>query len=79
VAHRGLVFVLWQVMPSATSKRPRPSSPDAEPQPQLLALLALPEAVCEDHLLSLLTCKDAARLECTCRALRGGGTRALWK
>jgi hypothetical protein len=28
-------------------------------------------AVWEDHLLPLLTCKDAARLGCTCKALRG--------
>jgi hypothetical protein len=33
--------------------------------------MALPETVWEDHLLPLLTCKDAARLACTCRALRG--------
>jgi hypothetical protein len=29
---------------------------------------ALPVAVWEDHLLPLLTCKDAARLGCTCKA-----------
>jgi hypothetical protein len=45
------------------------SSPDAEPQP--LPTRALPMAVWEDHLLPLLTCKDAARLGCTCKALRG--------
>jgi hypothetical protein len=28
-------------------------------------------AIWEDHLLPLLTCKDAVRLECTCKALRG--------
>jgi hypothetical protein len=28
-------------------------------------------AVWEDHLLPLMTCKDAARLRCTCKALRG--------
>jgi hypothetical protein len=28
-------------------------------------------ALCEDHMLPLLTCKDAARLGCTCKALRG--------
>jgi hypothetical protein len=27
--------------------------------------------VWEDHLLTLLTCKDAVRLGCTCKALKG--------
>jgi hypothetical protein len=41
------------------------------PQPPRLPLLALPLAVWEDHLLLMLTCKDAARLGSTCKALRG--------
>jgi hypothetical protein len=44
-------------------KRPRPLCP--------ASVLALPTAVWEDHLLPLLTCRDAARLGCTCEALRG--------
>jgi hypothetical protein len=60
---------MQQRTPSAGLKRPRPPSPDAEPQP--LPRRPLPTAVWEDHLLPLLTCKDAARLGCTCKALRG--------
>jgi hypothetical protein len=45
-----------------------PSIPDVEPQP--LPSRALPVAVWEDHLLPLLSCKDASRLGCTCKALR---------
>jgi hypothetical protein len=48
----------------------RPESPDLEPQPQPLLTRAIPTAVWEDHLLPLLTCKEAARLGSTCRALR---------
>jgi hypothetical protein len=54
----------------ATLKRSHPTSLDAKPQPQPLPTRALPEALWEDHLLPLLTCKDAARLGCTCKALR---------
>jgi hypothetical protein len=32
---------------------------------------SLPKEVWEDHLLPLLMCKEAARLACTCKALRG--------
>jgi hypothetical protein len=59
-------------MPAAAAvKRPRPPSPDVEPQPQPLPLRDVPEAAWEDHLLPLLTCKEAMRLVCTCKALRG--------
>jgi hypothetical protein len=60
---------LRQPTPAAALKRSCPSSPDVEPQP--LPARALPAALWEDHLLPLLTCKDAARLACTCKALRG--------
>jgi hypothetical protein len=60
---------LQQSISAAPLKRSRPASADAEPQP--LPTRALPEAVWEGHLLPLLTCKDAARLGCTCKALRG--------
>jgi hypothetical protein len=39
--------------------------------PEPLSTRALPVAVWEDHLLPQLTCKDAARLGCSCKALRG--------
>jgi hypothetical protein len=55
--------------PAAAFRRPRSSSPDAEPQP--LPTRAVPIAVWEDHLLPLLRCQDAARLGCSCKALRG--------
>jgi hypothetical protein len=61
--------MLPQPTPPAALKRLPPSSPDAELQP--LPSRALPTAVWEDHLLPLLTCKDAARLGCTGKALRG--------
>jgi hypothetical protein len=57
-------------MPATALKRVRPTLPDIEPQPQPLSTRALPVAVWEDHLLPKLTCKDAARLGCTCEALR---------
>jgi hypothetical protein len=63
--------VLWQPTSAAPLKRSSPSSPDGEPQPQPLPARALPTAVWEGHLLPLLTYKDAARLGCTCKALRG--------
>jgi hypothetical protein len=47
----------------------KPSPLEVKPQP--LPTRDLPVAVWEDHLLPLLTCKDAGRLECTCQALRG--------
>jgi hypothetical protein len=53
-------------MPVAPLKRSRPTSPDIKPPPQ-----PLPAAVWEDHLLPLLWSKEAARLGCTCKALRG--------
>jgi hypothetical protein len=50
----------------------KPSHPSPfEVKPQPLSTRDLPAAVWEDHLLPLLTCKDAGRLECTCKALRG--------
>jgi hypothetical protein len=52
-------------------KRSRSPSPDAKPPSQPLPLRALPEAVWGERLLPLLTCKDAARLGRTCKALRG--------
>jgi hypothetical protein len=55
----------------ALLKRSRSPSPDADSEPQPLPARALPEALWEDHLLPLLTCKDAARLGRTCKALRG--------
>jgi hypothetical protein len=58
-----------QPLPTAAPKRSCLSSPDLEPQP--LPARALPTTLWADHLLPLLTCKDAARLECTCKALRG--------
>jgi hypothetical protein len=62
---------MQQLTPATSLEWSRPSSPDAEPQPQPLPARALPMALWEDHLLPLLTCKDAARLACTCRALKG--------
>jgi hypothetical protein len=62
--------MLWQPTPAASLKRPCPTSPDGKPQPQPLLTTALPIAIWEDHLLPLLTCKDAARLGCTFKALR---------
>jgi hypothetical protein len=53
-----------------TLKRPRSPSPAPNPPPQPLPVRALPEAVWEDHLLPLLTCKEATRLARTCKALR---------
>jgi hypothetical protein len=50
-------------------KRSCPTSAGDQPQP--LNTRPLPEAVWEDHLLPLLTCKDAARLARTCKALSG--------
>jgi hypothetical protein len=57
-----------QPMPAGARKRTYPSSPVVEPPP--LTMRALPVAVWEDHLLPLLTCKEAARLGCTSKALR---------
>jgi hypothetical protein len=71
VAHLGLVSVLRQPTPAALLKRSLPVSPDVKPQPQPLPSRAIPMALWEDHLLPLLTCKDAARLGCTCKTLRG--------
>jgi hypothetical protein len=63
------VSVLWQPTPAAVAlKRPRSPSPGLNPQ---LPMLALPGEVWDDDLLPLLTCKEAARLESTCKALRG--------
>jgi hypothetical protein len=64
--HEACVPVLLQLTPAAGAKRSRPP----EPQPQPLPTRALPMAVWEDHLLSRLRRKDAARLACTCKALR---------
>jgi hypothetical protein len=41
-----------------------------QPPPQPLPTRPLPEAVWEDHLLPMLTCKEAVRLVRTCKALR---------
>jgi hypothetical protein len=60
--------VLWQPTPAVTLKRSRP---DVEPQPQPLPTRVIPTAVWEDHLLPRLWPLDAARLACTCKALRG--------
>jgi hypothetical protein len=54
-------------MPAAPLKRSRPESADEQPQP--LPTRPIPLAVWEDHLLSLLDSRDAARLRCTCKAL----------
>jgi hypothetical protein len=62
--------LLQQAMPAPPLKRSRSPSIDAEPQPQPLPTRDLPVVVWEAHLLRLLTCKDAARLGCTCKALR---------
>jgi hypothetical protein len=70
--HELLVHMLRQAEQVAPLKRSRPFSPDGEPQPQPLSSGALDMAVWEEHLMPLLTCKDAARLGCTCKALRGG-------
>jgi hypothetical protein len=61
--------VLPQATAAAGVKRSRSSSPHVEPQP--LPTRDLPTAVWEDHLLPLLTRKEATRLGCTCKALRG--------
>jgi hypothetical protein len=65
------VSLLRQATLADVLKRSRPPSLGVEPQPQSLPTRALPTALWEDHLLPLLTCKDAARLGCTCKALRG--------
>jgi hypothetical protein len=61
--------VAWQPSPVAPLKRSHPLSREVTPQP--LPTRALPTALWEDHLLPLLTCKEAARLGCTCKALMG--------
>jgi hypothetical protein len=53
-----------------TSGVPAKRSLKAEPLPEPLPARPLPMAVWEDHLLPLLTCKEAARLGCTCKAMR---------
>jgi hypothetical protein len=65
------VLVLQQPTTAGPRKRPLPSAPEVEPEPQPLPTRALPEAVWEDYMLPLLTARDAARLGCTCKALRG--------
>jgi hypothetical protein len=64
------VSVPWQPTPAADLKRSRSMSPDVEPQPQPLPTRALPEGLWEDHLLPVLTRKDAARLGRSGKALR---------
>jgi hypothetical protein len=71
VAHRELLIVVLQPTPAAPLKRYRPASPDAGLQPQPLSTRDLPLALWEDHLLPLLTCKEAGRMGRTCKALRG--------
>jgi hypothetical protein len=62
--------VLRQATPAAAPlKRSRPTSPGAASQP--LPARALPISIWGDHKLPLQTCKDAARLGATCKALRG--------
>jgi hypothetical protein len=58
-------------MPAAALKRSRPAAPGVEPGIHPLPARALPEAVWTDYVVPLLTCKDAARLGCTCKAMRG--------
>jgi hypothetical protein len=58
--------VLQEPTPAIALKRP--ASPDVKPQP--LPTRPIPMAVWEDHLLPLLTGKDAGRLGGTCKALR---------
>jgi hypothetical protein len=69
VAHLGPVCVLSQPTLPTFFKRLRPSPPKIRSQP--LPTRTLPIPLWEDHLLPLLTCKDAARLGRTCKALRG--------
>jgi hypothetical protein len=51
-------------------KRSFPAPPDVKPQPQLLITTDLPHAIWDEQLLPLLTCKDAARLGCTCKVFK---------
>jgi hypothetical protein len=53
----------------ADLKRPHSPSPGVELQP--LPMRPLPISLWEDHLLPLLTPREAARLGCTCKGLRG--------
>jgi hypothetical protein len=62
------VCVPRQLTPAAPLKRSCPDLPDVQPQP--LPTRAIPLTLWGDHLLPLLTCKDAARLGATCKALR---------
>jgi hypothetical protein len=63
------VSLLWQLTLLDFFNRSRPVPPEVKPPPLLIT--ALPMAVWEDHLLPLLTGKDAARrLGRTCKALR---------
>jgi hypothetical protein len=64
------VHVSPQPLPAAVGKRTRASSADVGAQPQPLPARALPLTLWEEHLLPLLTCKDAGRFGCTCTALR---------
>jgi hypothetical protein len=63
------MVVLGQPTPADAVKRSRPPCSDNQTQPLLTG--ALPEAVWGDHLLPLLMPREAARLGCTCKALRG--------
>jgi hypothetical protein len=66
--HSGVIEVcpvLQEPTPAIPLKRP--ASPDVKPQP--LPARPVPMVVWEDHLLPLLTGKDAGRLICTCEAL----------
>jgi hypothetical protein len=55
----------------SVAPRELPRSPSLDVKPQPLPTTDLPTAVWEDHLLPLLDFKGAARLACTCKALRG--------
>jgi hypothetical protein len=63
-----LTHVPVQQQQSAASDQFTSSSHAVQPQP--LPARPLPIAVWEEHLLPMLMCKNAARLGCTCKALR---------
>jgi hypothetical protein len=70
VAKLELMSVSREPTPAAALERSHPRAPSVASHPQPLLPRVIPTAVWEDHLLPLLTGKDAARLACSCEALR---------
>jgi hypothetical protein len=66
---RELMFMLPQPTPAGAFEGDHPASPHPGPPPQPLPTRAVPATLWEDHLVPLLTRQDAARLQCTCKAL----------